>query len=77
MDKKHEVTSATRMRSKSNVKNEKLTELAGKIEETDEMKLKMLAEQACGKPEPEDALYPPELNEHLIEQLKVFLLNIH
>ncbi|KAJ2939339.1 hypothetical protein O0L34_g13437 [Tuta absoluta] len=48
---------------------EKLQEIAGKIDETDEMKLKMLA--ALGKPDSEDALYPPELNAHLIEQLKI------
>lgn len=42
-----------------------------KIEETDDLKLKMMA--ALEKPEPEDALYPPELNAHLIEQLRVGL----
>ncbi|CAH0599858.1 unnamed protein product [Chrysodeixis includens] len=48
---------------------EKLTDLSSKIDETDEMKLKMLA--ALEKPEPEDMLYPPELNEHLIAQLRM------
>ncbi|CAH1643013.1 unnamed protein product [Spodoptera littoralis] len=57
-------------RTKSqNFKEEKLTDLATKIDETDEMKLKMLA--ALEKPEPDDLLYPPELNAHLLEQLKV------
>ncbi|CAG5053150.1 unnamed protein product [Parnassius apollo] len=54
---------------KNNFKEEKVSELANKIDETDEMKLKMLA--ALEKPDPEDVLYPPELNAHLIEQLKV------
>lgn len=58
-----------KLRSKSNVKEEKLQELANKIDETDEMKLKMLA--AIENPDPDDLLYPPELNAHLIEQLKV------
>ncbi|KAF9417263.1 hypothetical protein HW555_005577 [Spodoptera exigua] len=59
-----------RERTKSqNLKEEKVPELAAKIDETDEMKLKMLA--ALEKPEPEDLLYPPELNAHLLEQLKV------
>lgn len=49
--------------------DEKLADLAAKIEETDEMKLKMLA--ALDKPDPDDILYPPELNAHLIDQLKV------
>lgn len=48
---------------------DRLTEISSKIDETDEMKLKMLA--AFEKPEPEDMLYPPELNEHLIAQLRV------
>uniref|UniRef100_A0A2H1V2P5 SFRICE_003234 n=1 Tax=Spodoptera frugiperda TaxID=7108 RepID=A0A2H1V2P5_SPOFR len=57
-------------RTKSeNFKEEKLSDLASKIDETDEMKLKMLA--ALEKPEPDDLLYPPELNAHLLEQLKV------
>lgn len=58
-------------RSKQNLKEEKekLSDLAAKIDETDEMKLKMLA--ALDKPEPGDSLYPPELNAHLLEQLKV------
>ncbi|XP_022817159.1 coiled-coil domain-containing protein 13 [Spodoptera litura] len=57
-------------RTKSqNFKEEKVTDLATKIDETDEMKLKMLA--ALEKPEPDDLLYPPELNAHLLEQLKV------
>lgn len=43
--------------------------MATKIDETDEMKLKMLA--ALDKPDPDDKLYPPELNAHLLEQLKV------
>ncbi|KAJ0170186.1 hypothetical protein K1T71_014114 [Dendrolimus kikuchii] len=67
MDKQK--TSSLKVRSKSNMKEEKMTELASKIDETDEMKLKMLA--ALGKPEPEDVLYPAELNAHLIEQLKI------
>ncbi|XP_013136734.1 PREDICTED: coiled-coil domain-containing protein 13 [Papilio polytes] len=54
---------------KHNLKDEKLADLAEKIDVTDEMKLKMLA--ALDHPEPEDVLYPPELNAHLIEQLKV------
>ncbi|XP_053621605.1 coiled-coil domain-containing protein 13 [Plodia interpunctella] len=61
--------SSTKLRSKSNFKEDKQAELAGKIDETDEMKLKMLA--ALDKPEPDDVLYPPELNAHLIEQLKI------
>lgn len=44
-------------------------EVAGKIEDTDEMKLQML--EALVKPSADDILYPPELNAHLIEQLKV------
>lgn len=63
-------TSTTKVKSKQNMKEEKITELAAKIDETDEMKLKMLA--ALDKPESDDILYPPELNAHLIEQLKVF-----
>lgn len=46
--------------------------MAAKIDETDEMKLKMLA--ALDKPDSDDVLYPPELNAHLIEQLKVWSL---
>ncbi|KAM3955911.1 uncharacterized protein ACR2FA_010133 [Aphomia sociella] len=68
MDNK-KMTSNIKLRSKPNSKEEKVTELAAKIEETDEMKLKMLA--ALDKPDPEDVLYPAELNAHLIEQLKV------
>lgn len=56
-------------RSKQNLKEDKVADLAAKIDETDEMKLKMLA--ALDKSEPGDSLYPPELNAHLIEQLKV------
>ncbi|XP_061726379.1 coiled-coil domain-containing protein 13 [Cydia pomonella] len=59
-----QVTSA-----KTTTKGDKLGELASKIDETDEMKLKMLA--ALDNPDPDDVLYPPELNAHLIEQLKV------
>ncbi|XP_059058861.1 putative autophagy-related protein 11 [Achroia grisella] len=66
MEKK---TSSSKIRSKPSFKEERLTDLATKIDETDEMKLKMLA--ALDKPDPEDVLYPPELNAHLIEQLKV------
>lgn len=44
-------------------------EVAGKIEDTDEMKLQLL--EALDKPSSGDILYPPELNAHLIEQLKV------
>lgn len=69
MDHKKNLSS-TKVRSKPNLKEEKLTDLAAKIEDTDEMKLKMLA--ALDQPQPDDALYPPELNAHLIEQLKVF-----
>ncbi|XP_063631807.1 coiled-coil domain-containing protein 13 [Cydia splendana] len=54
--------------AKSPAKSDKLGELASKIDETDEMKLKMLA--ALNSPDPDDVLYPPELNAHLIEQLK-------
>ncbi|CAB3241948.1 unnamed protein product [Arctia plantaginis] len=61
--------SMQKLRSKANVKEEKLQELANKIDETDEMKLKMLA--AIENPDPDDLLYPPELNAHLIEQLKI------
>ncbi|CAK1548986.1 unnamed protein product [Leptosia nina] len=61
--------SAAKIKSKTNVKDEKITDLAAKIDETDEMKLKMLA--GLDKPDPEDLLYPPELNAHLIEQLKI------
>lgn len=49
--------------------------MATKIDETDEMKLKMLA--ALDKPDPDDKLYPPELNAHLLEQLKVPSNNFH
>lgn len=69
---KNKFGSSTKMRSKPNLKDDKLAELAGKIDETDEMKLKMLAAmEKMDKPEPDDVLYPPELNAHLIEQLKV------
>ncbi|XP_026749190.2 coiled-coil domain-containing protein 13 [Galleria mellonella] len=68
MEKKN-MTSSTKVRSKPNLKDEKLTDLANKIDETDEMKLKMLA--ALDNPDPDDVLYPPELNAHLIEQLKI------
>ncbi|XP_028176418.1 putative autophagy-related protein 11 [Ostrinia nubilalis] len=63
------MSSSTKVRSKPNLRDEKITDLAAKIDETDEMKLKMLA--ALDKPESDDVLYPPELNAHLIEQLKV------
>lgn len=56
-------------RTKQSDKEEKNADIAAKIDETDEMKLKMLA--ALDKPEPGDSLYPPELNAHLLEQLKV------
>lgn len=69
---KNKLGSSTKMRSKANLKDDKLAELSGKIDETDEMKLKMLAAmEKMDKPEPDDVLYPPELNAHLIEQLKV------
>ncbi|KAJ8704625.1 hypothetical protein PYW07_011813 [Mythimna separata] len=58
--------------SRQNVKEKEdkdKLDLASKIDETDEMKLKMLA--ALDKPEPGDSLYPPELNAHLLDQLKV------
>lgn len=61
--------SIPKIRSKHHVKEEKITELANKIDETDEMKLKMLA--MLDKPSSDDILYPPELNAQLIEQLKV------
>lgn len=63
--------SKQKLKSKANLKEEreKMVELAGKIEETDEMKLKMLA--GLDKPDPNDVIYPAELNAHLIEQLKV------
>lgn len=66
---KHKAAEKSKDRSKQNVKEEKLAELATKIDETDEMKLKMLG--SLEKPEPDDLLYPPELNAHLIDQLKV------
>lgn len=69
MDKNKNTTSSTKVKTKPNAKEEKIGDLAAKIDETDEMKLKMLA--ALEKPEPEDLLYPSELNSHLIEQLKV------
>lgn len=46
-----------------------IIEVAGKIEDTDEMKLQML--EALDTKSSGDILYPPELNAHLIEQLKV------
>lgn len=53
-----------------------ILEVAGKIEDTDEMKLQLL--EALDKPSADDILYPPELNAHLIEQLKVkSLFTIH
>lgn len=65
--------SSTKVRSsKPNLKEDKITDMAAKIDETDEMKLKMLA--ALDKPDSDDVLYPPELNAHLIEQLKVWSL---
>ncbi|KAL0809784.1 hypothetical protein ABMA28_011280 [Loxostege sticticalis] len=68
MNKK--MMSSTKVRSsKPNLKEDKITDMAAKIDETDEMKLKMLA--ALDKPDSDDVLYPPELNAHLIEQLKV------
>lgn len=71
IDKHKEMASNTKIKhgQRPKEKEEKLTELAQKIDETDEMKLKMLA--AMENPEPEDLLYPAELNAHLIEQLKV------
>ncbi|XP_023938136.2 coiled-coil domain-containing protein 13 [Bicyclus anynana] len=71
MDVRNKTFSSTKVKSKGNVKEEKEkhTELAGKIDETDEMKLKMLA--GLDKADPEDAIYPAELNAHLIEQLKI------
>lgn len=68
-------TSNLKMKSKGNnikEEKEKVMELAAKIDETDEMKLKMLA--GLNKPDPDDAIYPAELNAHLIEQLKVDIL---
>ena len=56
-------------RTKQSDKVDKNVDLSAKIDETDEMKLKMLA--ALDKPESGDSLYPPELNAHLLEQLKV------
>lgn len=64
------MASNTKLRSKNNLKEEKVAELAAKIDETDEMKLKMLAGQ--DKSNPDDVIYPSELNAHLIEQLKVY-----
>lgn len=72
MDKK--MVSTTKLKTKGNVKDDKGSELAAKIDETDEMKLKMLA--ALDKPEPDDILYPPELNAHLIDQLQVLILKL-
>lgn len=67
-------TSSFKEKSKSNMKEEKITDLGAKIDETDEMKLKMLA--ALGKPESDDILYPAELNAHLIEQIKVNAIRV-
>lgn len=66
--------SKQKLKSKANFKDEKekMVEIAGKIEETDEMKLKMLA--GLDKPDSDDVIYPAELNAHLIEQLKVILM---
>lgn len=63
------MNSITKAKNSKQGNAEKLRELAAKIDETDEMKLKMLAD--LEKPDAKDALYPPELNAHLIEQLKV------
>lgn len=54
---------------KSTKEEKAIMEVAGKIEDTDEMKLQML--ETLDKPNSDDILYPPELNAHLIEQLKV------
>nr|XP_021201728.2 coiled-coil domain-containing protein 13 [Helicoverpa armigera] len=59
-------------RSKANMKEEKKdspADLSSKIDVIDEMKLKMFS--SLEKAEPEDSLYPPELNSHLLEQLTV------
>ncbi|XP_034838603.1 coiled-coil domain-containing protein 13 isoform X2 [Maniola hyperantus] len=71
METKQKGTSNLKMKSKGILKEEKekVMELAAKIDETDEMKLKMLA--GLDKPDPDDAIYPAELNAHLIEQLKI------
>ncbi|XP_063370781.1 coiled-coil domain-containing protein 13 [Cydia amplana] len=69
MNKAKNISASQVTSGKTPTKSDKLGELASKIDETDEMKLKMLA--ALDNPEPEDVLYPPELNAHLIEQLKV------
>lgn len=66
---KNKMASNTKLRSKINLKEEKLADMGAKIDETDEMKLKMLA--GLDKPNPDDVIYPAELNAHLIEQLKV------
>lgn len=66
---RNKLGSVSKMKNATKQKEEKMVDLANKIDETDEMKLKMLA--AMEKPEPEDLLYPAELNAHLIEQLKV------
>lgn len=71
---KNKNASSTKVKPKPYGKEEKLADLAAKIDETDEMKLKMLS--SIEKPEPEDLLYPAELNAHLIEQLKVKLYNV-
>ncbi|CAH2084192.1 unnamed protein product [Euphydryas editha] len=63
------MASNTKIRSKINLKEEKLADMGAKIDETDEMKLKMLA--GLEKPDPDDVIYPAELNAHLIEQLKI------
>lgn len=69
--------SRQKLKSKANFKDEKekMLEIAGKIEETDEMKLKMLA--GLDIPDPDDVIYPAELNAHLIEQLKVIFKTMH
>ncbi|KAL4712179.1 hypothetical protein ACJJTC_011040 [Scirpophaga incertulas] len=61
--------STVKAKSKPVSKEEHVQELAAKLEETDEIKFKLLA--TMGKPDSDDILYPSELNAHLIEQLKV------
>ncbi|CAG9137034.1 unnamed protein product [Plutella xylostella] len=65
------MAATTKLKSKHTTvnTNQKTLELAQAIDETDEMKLKMLG--ALDKPESGDSLYPAELNAHLCDQLRM------
>lgn len=65
------MAATTKLKSKHTTvnTNQKTLELVQAIDETDEMKLKMLG--ALDKPESGDSLYPAELNAHLCDQLRV------